>query len=86
MTVRRPDVLGGTQADSTWAASGGLGGAVVLAVGRWRRRDEDDDPVRVRLERGRVGTPDAGLPQGGAWLAGWLERPANRVNRWHIRP
>jgi hypothetical protein len=96
MTVQRPVLSSQAQTpeapapvDVPWAASGGLGGAAMLAAGRWRRRaDEEDeeDAVRLRLEPGRVGTPDAGPAQSGAWLAGWLDRPAARVNRWRIKP
>jgi hypothetical protein len=92
MTVQRPVLASQAQApepqpvDMPWAASGGIGGAAMLAVGRWRRRDDEADTVRLRLEPGRVGTPDAGPAQPGAWLAGWLERPAARVNRWRIKP
>ncbi|MBI3350153.1 MAG: tandem-95 repeat protein, partial [Burkholderiales bacterium] len=97
MTVKRPVLLGEAQVQvvepvaepgqAVWAASGGLGGAAVLAVGRWRRRDEEEDaPVRLRLEPGRVGTPDAGSGPVSGWLAGWLDRPASLVNRWRIKP
>jgi hypothetical protein len=95
MTVKRPAALAEAQmpavaepAGIALAASGGIGGAAVLAVGRWRRRsDEDEDAaIRLRLEPGRVGTPDDAETPDAGWLAGWLDRPAPPVNRWRIKP